>query len=63
LGAGHFKVHCTWHTDMPAAPTERKLVEEQNKAYYQNEHNLRFVMMCLFFVYDLRNAGGCEGGP
>jgi len=34
---------------MPAAPTEGKLVEEQNKAYHQNEHTLRFVMMCLFF--------------
>jgi len=35
---------------MPAAPTERKLVEEQNKAYHQNEHTLRFIMMCLFFL-------------
>jgi len=48
---------------MPAAPTERKLVEEQNKAYHQNEHTLRFVMIFLFFSYDLENAVGCGGGP
>jgi len=38
---------------MPAAPTERKLGEKQNKAYHQNERTLRFVMMSLSFLFDL----------